>query len=87
MNMNPASVAVARTARLVREAATPVYSTSTPAPKAREHQMAVEIDSLFGRHWSHMPESEVDAYIERSVGGYDEAELLDIDHSARCWCQ
>jgi hypothetical protein len=29
MNINPASVASARTARLAREAATPVYTTTT----------------------------------------------------------
>jgi hypothetical protein len=91
MNMNPATVASARTARLVREAATPVYSTSTPAPKVREHIMAVEIDSLMGRSWSTMPESQVDDYIRCMTTGetaeYYEAGLSDIDHSAKCWCQ
>lgn len=79
---NPAQVAVAHSARIVREAATPVWSTSTPAPKAREHEMAVEIDSDFGRFWSTMPESEVDEFCDRYPG-----ELSDIDHSAKCWCQ
>lgn len=31
--MNPMNVASNRTARLVREAATPVYSTTTPGPR------------------------------------------------------
>lgn len=82
MNITPATVASARTARLVREASTPVYTTVTPAPKAREHRMAVEIDSDFGRFWSHMPESEVDAFCDLYPG-----DLSDIDHSTSCWCQ
>jgi hypothetical protein len=85
MNINPASVASARTARLVREASTPVYSTSTPAPKAREHLHAVEIEfDTGGRLWTSMPEGEVDGYIAdlpESIG------LSDVDHSAKCWCQ
>jgi len=84
MTISPLTVAANRTARLVREATTPVYSTTTPE---REHLMVVEMDEeYYGRHWSRpMPESEVAAYIdsfpERSY------EISDIDHAARCWCQ
>ena len=77
---NPAQVASARTARLVREARTPVYSTVTK-PVVREHITAVEVDDM-GRWWSHMPDSEVDAYCERYEGV-----VSDIAHSAKCWCQ
>lgn len=82
--MNPMMVAQARTARLVREATTPVYSTETkPAPE-REHITAVELEDDYGRSWSHMPDNEVDAYInDMAILGYG---LSDIDHSAKCWC-
>lgn len=81
--MNPKTALANRTARLVREASTPVYSTVTK-PVVREHIMAVETDSMYGRHWSHMPDSEVDEHIARMVSYGDE--LSDIDHSAKCWC-
>lgn len=82
MNMNPMQVAKARTARLVREAQTPVYSTET---KVREHLTVVEMDSGMGRYWSKpMPDSEVEDYINRTPQSY---EVSDIDHAARCWCQ
>lgn len=79
----PAQVASNRTARLVVEAATPVYTTET---KPREHMTVVEWDGDFGRYWSApMPDSEVKGYIDHQVGlGY--VELSDIDHSAKCWC-
>lgn len=81
----PAQVASARTARLVREAHTPVYSTSTPAPPAREHLSAVEVEfDTGGRIWHHMKESEVDDFIANLT----EWEFFsDCDHSAKCWCQ
>ena len=82
--MNPMDVAKNRTARLVREATTPVYTTAT-APVVREHITAVELEDDFGRHWSHMLDSEVDAYLtDMAVLGYG---VSDIDHSAKCWCQ
>ena len=84
MTQTPATVARNRSARLVAEATTPVYSTSTPE---REHVTAVEIDTMFGRHWSHMPDSDVDSFIERYLAQDSDAALSDIDHSARCWCQ
>ena len=79
--MNPMIVAKARTARLVREATTPVYTTVTK-PRVREHITAVEIDGDLGRFWAHMPDSEVDEFCSRYPG-----DLSDIDHSGRCWCQ
>lgn len=81
--MNPMMVAQNRTARLVREASTPVYSTSTPA---REHLSVVEVEfDTGGRFWTKpMPDSEVDAYI----GDLPESMYLsDIDHAGKCWCQ
>lgn len=89
---SPASVASARTARLVREAATPVYSTSTPPEPVREHIMAVETESMYGRHWSVMKDSEVEdflSYLDDWTPGCDErgTYLSDLDHSAQCWCQ
>jgi hypothetical protein len=41
MNMNPAAVASARTARLAREAATPVYSTDTVSAARRERERLI----------------------------------------------
>lgn len=80
---NPAQVASARTARLVREAQAPVYSTESTAPAVSvdEHITAVEIDDM-GRWWSHMPESEVGPFCRRYEGF-----VSDIDHSSKCWCQ
>ena len=79
--MNPMMVAQNRTARLVREAQTPVYTTET---KVREHLYVVEMDSGMGRYWSKpMPDSEVDDYINRTPQSY---EVSDIDHAAKCWC-
>ena len=39
--MNPSKVAQNRTARLVREAATPVYSTVTPVPDPNERMARI----------------------------------------------
>jgi hypothetical protein len=80
--MNPMQVAQNRTARLVREATTPTYSTSTPA---REHLMMVEVETDTGyRHWATMRESQVDTYVSEI---HPSDGLSDIDHSAKCWCQ
>jgi len=79
--MNPMKVAANRTARLASEAATPVFSTSTPP---REHRMAVEVENDYGhRSWDHMKESEVSDYISGIPDSYS---LSDVDHSAKCWC-
>lgn len=81
---SPAKVAANRTARLVREANTPLYrSESKEIGSERRHQIAVEIDSVWGRHWSHMAEDKVDTFIAMLPEG---DELSDIDHSAKCWC-
>lgn len=96
---SPAAVASARTARLAREATTPVYSTSTPPAPVREHIMAVETDGIWGRHWSVMKESEVEAFFadmddqfakwesSGSIPAHEPDGLSDVDHSAKCWCQ
>lgn len=61
-----------------------VYTTNT-TPRVREHIMAVEVENDYGaRIWSHMKDSEVDAFI---AGIHKDDSLSDIDHSARCWCQ
>lgn len=83
----PAQVASARTASLVREAQTPVYSTASKAPAVpvREHITAVEIEDSYGRSWAHMPDNEVEGYLtDMTILGYG---LSDIDHSTKCWCQ
>lgn len=80
----PAQVASNRTARLVAEATTPVYSTTTPE---REHLEMVELeDDDYGyRAWHTMPTSEVAGFIALYTSrGYS---LSDIDHAAKCWCQ
>lgn len=82
--MTPAQVASNRTARLVREVSTPVYTTSTK-PVVREHMTAVETDSPYGRHWSHMLDSQVEEFLANVIVG--DTELSDIDHSGKCWCQ
>lgn len=81
--MNPMQVAQNRTARLVREATTPTYTTVTPV---REHLYMVEMEADTGyRTWSSsMPDSKVNAYIDSFPEGYM---LSDVDHASRCWCQ
>lgn len=80
--MNPTQVAKNRTARLVREAQTPVYSTSTPA---REHRMMVESDNDYGRSWhGPMMESSANRFADRLA---DRGEFSDIDCASSCWCQ
>lgn len=84
---SPAKVASNRTARLVAEYVTPVYTTETK-PAVREHIMAVELDGMMGRHWSHMAESKVDEFITTMCGDDEFSDgLSDIDHSSKCWCQ
>lgn len=86
---SPAAVASARTARLVREAATPVYSTSTPTEAERlanyDHLVLVELDSDFGRSRQVMRESETEAYLD-GVLGSDLYWMSDYCHAARCGC-
>lgn len=83
--MNPKNVASARTARLAREVSTPVYSTSTPAPK-REHVTMIEMADSVHRMWTgpYMGASEQRAGIEYwGLIGYS---ISDIDCSVKCWC-
>jgi hypothetical protein len=79
---SPAQVAANRTARLVREAQTPVYSTET-AKAEREHLTAIEIDSGCGRYWITVRDDQVDAAIDEVPQSYG---ISDIDHSGKCWC-
>lgn len=82
--MNPNMVARNRTARLVTEARTPTYSTSTPQ---RQHLMAIEWEwDLGGRYWTSVTEDKVDEVI-REARMSTTRFLSDIDHSAKCWCQ
>lgn len=83
--MNPMQMNANRTARLVREASTPVYSTSTPAPKPREHMVVIEWEHIHGgRHWSKpFPHNTVDAEVEALSSQYA---ISDLDHALACWC-
>lgn len=83
--MNPAQVAANRTARLVKEAKTPRYTSATPAPKPRQHKMMVEMEADTGyRSWSSpMDEDKVNGYIDSYPEGYM---LSDVDHAGNCWC-
>ena len=58
-----------------------------PQGMSKECLMTVEMEHEFGyRSWSApMPESEVDAYIERYLS-YGDYYLSDIDHSTRSEC-
>jgi hypothetical protein len=83
--MNPLTVASARTARLVREVAVPVYSTSTPAP-AREHVSMVEFEDECHRSWSgpfYTVQQQRDEIARMEAVGYW---ISDIDCSNKCWC-
>lgn len=82
---NPAQVASARTARLVREASTPVYSTTT-AP--REHLYVIEWEAdTGGRFWS-QPMTEAQAEAEmKEADAFGMYGVSDYDHAAKCWCQ
>lgn len=84
--MNPKMVAQARTARLVNEATTPIYTTSTPTrPLFREHRMAVEWDSVHGRAWNvDIAQDEVNDFIDEHES--DVYALSDVDHWTGCWC-
>lgn len=83
--MNPAQVHANRTARLVKEAKTPVYSSASAAPRERQHKMVVEMEhEQGGRSWSgSMDEDKVNAYIDSFPAGYM---LSDVDHAGNCWC-
>lgn len=82
--MNPNMVAQARTARLVREARTPAYTTVTK-PVVRQHLKVIELESdMGGRFWTKpMREDEVGPYLDRTPDSYG---LSDIDCSSKCWC-
>ena len=82
--MNPTQVAQNRTARLAREAQTPVYSTTTPEP---EHLYGAEIEADTGyRRWTKpMTEAALNAEVDAMEEiGYS---LSDWDHASKCWCQ
>lgn len=82
---NPAQVASARTARLVREAHTPAYtSESKPAP-SRRHQMMIEVEDSGGRYWSG---PFLDNQVQAVCADYERmgSGISDIDHYGKCWC-
>ena len=78
-----------RTARHAAEATTPVYSTSTPTREQvlanYDHMVMVELDGIYGRSRSIMPESKTDAYLD-AVLGSDAYELSDYCHACACKC-
>ena len=54
--------------------------------------MAVETESMYGRAWHVMKDSEVQeflSYLDDWEPGCDErgTYLSDLDHAAKCWCQ
>lgn len=77
--MNPLMVAQNRTARLAREASTPVYTTVTPV---REHVEVVELEHEYGyRTWVSTKEADTLLALPNT-----EYSVSDVDHSAKCWC-
>lgn len=81
--MNPNTVAQNRTARLAREASTPVYTTETPV---REHLYVAEVEAdIGGRFWSQpMTEADLNVWVDEKLAlDYD---LSDWDHASKCWC-
>lgn len=82
---NPLKVATARMDRLIAEALAPAYTTTTPPVKPYVHIAAIELDGMYGRSWSHMPETEVDAFLDAMLGS-DAYDLSDWCHSSKCKC-
>lgn len=85
----PAQVTRNRTARLVREAKTPRYtSESKPAPVERDHLVMVEVVDADGRgrYWSGPFKSSQVAGVTADYVRYG-SEISDVDCSAKCWCQ
>ena len=85
--LNPKQVAANRTARLVREARTPAYTSETKVEKApeRDHLEMLEVQDSGGRYWSGPFTSKqlphvIEDYLKM---GYS---ISDIDCSAKCWC-
>lgn len=87
--MNPSQAFANRTARLAAEAATPVYSTTTPTREEvlanYDHLVVVELDGIYGRSRTVLPESETDAYLD-GVLGSDAYEMSDYCHASACKC-
>lgn len=87
--MNPMQAFANRTARLASEATTPVYSTTTPTREeflaSYDHMVMVELDGIYGRSRSIMPESETDAYLDALLGSSD-YEMSDYCHACACKC-
>lgn len=82
---SPSHVRAARITRLAREASTPVYSTSTPAP-VREHVTMVEFEDDYHRSWSgpfYSTQQQRDEIARMEEVGYW---ISDLDCSAKCWC-
>ena len=71
---SPAQVATARTARLVREAQTPFYSTSTVSAMAREDQRRIQWAEQFeGPDYCH-----VCGRVTDHSGEHSDEQLLDF---------
>lgn len=89
--MNPNIVARNRTARLVREARTPTFTSQTGITREqgrarRFHTKVVEVESeLGGRFWSApMHELRVDSFCDAEAAiGYS---ISDIDCAMSCFC-
>lgn len=85
----PAQVTRNRTARLVREAKTPRYtSESKPAPAERDHLVMVEVVDCDGRgrYWSGpFKTSQVKGVTAQYVSMG--SKVSDVDCASNCWCQ
>ena len=87
----PAQVTRNRTARLVREAKTPRYtseSAPTAAPAERDHLVMVEVVDADGRgrYWSGPFKSSQVAGVTADYVRYG-SEISDVDCASNCWCQ
>jgi hypothetical protein len=82
---NPAQVHANRTARLVKEAKTPKYTSETPKVERRPHLQMVEVEDAGGRYWSGPFK---DYQIEGVCADYERygSQISDIDCTFECWC-
>jgi hypothetical protein len=83
--MNPKMVAQNRTARLVREAKTPAYTSETPKASERDHLEMVQLDDGAGTWWSGPFKSSQMRGVLAQYDSYGYG-VVDIDCSAKCWC-
>ena len=76
--MNPSQVAANRTARLVREAKTPTYSTATPSKPEAAQALMAKAEDFCGPDFCHVCGRCTDHY-----GEHSDEQLLAFANSAR----